>query len=272
MRAEAHGHPREGVETLELERGSTGEADVPAHLQGDLLQLVEAAVEAVPLQPPGVGVRSPGAVRVGEGGRRRGRVGAAGGLHLRRHGDSWILVPLLVAWTGGALRYGGPCGLIALRQARREGHPQRVLEADGLEGVGVRPGALEVVPARHRQPHELRQHPHGGALRDHAGVHGEPHRHQQVQEGPGKRQHVELKQPRRGARLQAAAREQTGAHAQLQHRDDEVVVHLLLGHLDNVSHVLPPKLCLNLAPFKDRELLLLPELAIVEEVLPVVVP
>mmetsp|Transcript_119169 Transcript_119169/g.344716 ORF Transcript_119169/g.344716 Transcript_119169/m.344716 type:complete len:214 (-) Transcript_119169:377-1018(-) len=171
--AKAHGQPREGIEALELQSRSPCEADVPAQLQADALQFVEAAIVAMPLQPPRIGMLGPF-----YGGRLCGAVDCRRhGPRLRRHDGAGVRVPLPVTWSSGALWHRSGCWLVPCCQAWSKRHPQHVLRPQGLERARICSRALEVVPIGYRQPDELREHPHGGALGNDAGMHRQPHRH-----------------------------------------------------------------------------------------------
>mmetsp|Transcript_119168 Transcript_119168/g.344704 ORF Transcript_119168/g.344704 Transcript_119168/m.344704 type:complete len:333 (-) Transcript_119168:148-1146(-) len=231
VRAEAHRQPGKRVEALELQGSFPGQADMSPQVDADVLELVEASVVPMLFQAPRICVRRPPGVAeaaVAHGPRLPGRRHARG------------VVPLDVAGAGRARGQPLARRLVTCGPTAAERYPEHVLRPQGLECVSVGPRALKVLPLRHRQPHELRQHPHGGALGGDASMHGEPDRHEEVHERTAEGQHVKVQQPRRGARLQAAACEQPSAHAELQHSDDEVIVHLALRHLDDVPHIFSP--------------------------------
>mmetsp|Transcript_37966 Transcript_37966/g.109212 ORF Transcript_37966/g.109212 Transcript_37966/m.109212 type:complete len:223 (+) Transcript_37966:1268-1936(+) len=218
---------------------------------------------AVRLQAPGVcvpGLRRAGLVRAGRGAR-------AQRLHGHAAVDARRRLPLAL---GRALLWRREAG--AGREAGGEGHTKPVRRVHRLVAACVGPHLLQVLPRGDRQPYELRQQPHRGALRDDGGVHGEPDGHQEVHECPSQRHHVEVQQPRRRSGLQAALGKEGDARIQLQDGDDQVAVHFLLRQADDVSDVLAPQGGLHIPELQDLELVLLPHLPVELKVLPVVAP
>mmetsp|Transcript_2216 Transcript_2216/g.6292 ORF Transcript_2216/g.6292 Transcript_2216/m.6292 type:complete len:314 (+) Transcript_2216:715-1656(+) len=153
-------------------------------------------------------------------------------------------------------------------------HAQECSHSASLELRGIRPGGVQLVLVGYRQPHVLRQQPHGEGVCGHRCMDGKPGAQEEVKKSLCQRDDVQPEKPGgllgRPADVEDAVHQEVKAAAQQQEVEHEVAVHLAGRQPCEVAHILAIQDELLHAHVLLLVFTLQPKLAIKEEILAVV--